>query len=408
MKKLISDNLRFAAEDLKLHEILRFKNKMTEEQIKKLIEKVVKESKNPKKDLMLLHSHDLLLKPEHKNILKIQNLGGWTPLHYLADQGVKEILNPEFKDMLKIQSNARMTPLHHLALYGVKEILNPEFKEALKIRNRLGKNPLHFLADQGVEEILNPEFKEALKIQDQRGRTPEDILKQRGRTAAEKLKLHEILRFKHKMTEEQLKKLQLKALEFPDNYMREERALLMHGQGIKIIPELLPYLTTALAKNGDTSIIEDPKYRTYLNTENIRGWNPLHHLADQGNTEVLKPIFKDLLKVRDVYGITPLHNLALRGKTEILKPEYMDILKVQDISGYTPLHYLADQKKTEILKPEYMGILRIQGKKGYTPLHFLARRGNTEILNPEYQYFLSEALKIRDSKGETPEDILKR
>ena len=224
------------------------------------------------------------------------------------------------------------------------------------------------------------------------------------RRAAESLELHEILRFKHKMTEEQLDKLQRKLLQ--KDFWHDIPLLQSHD--IKLIPEFELFIK---AKKGDVSILNDSKYKDLLKIQIQYGDTPLHELADGGKTEILNSKFKDILRIQNNVGETPLHKLARLGITEILKPEYIDILKTQEKGGgSTPLHNLASRGKTEILKPEYKDILKIQSMgmgQGNTPLHTLAWKRKMEILRPEYKYFLEDALKIKNDRGKTPEDILK-
>ena len=177
---------------------------------------------------------------------------------------------------------------------------------------------------------------------------------------------------------------------------------------IEVLSDIRPDIEKevfTLAKSGHISILKDPKYKEYLKIQNDWGDTPLHWLALNGKTEILKPEYKEILEIQNNWGMTPLYSLAVKGKTEILKPEYKEILKIQDDEyGDTPLHLLAMEGKTEILKPEYKEILKIRNKRGETPLHDLAGKGKTEILKPEYK----EILKIKNKKGQTPVDILKK
>jgi len=74
---------------------------------------------------------------------------GWTPIHYLAYKGVKEIITLD-KELLIVKDNNGNTPIHLLAMSGVKEVLNLD-KKFLSTENDDGNTPIHELADKGVK-----------------------------------------------------------------------------------------------------------------------------------------------------------------------------------------------------------------------------------------------------------------
>ena len=94
---------------------------------------------------------------------------GWTPLHELAKNKVKEV--SKHPDVSKIKSRFGNTPLHYLANNGVKEIL--DHPDISKTKNRLdGDTPLHLLAWAGVKEAWShPDFD---KVKNKKDETPKD------------------------------------------------------------------------------------------------------------------------------------------------------------------------------------------------------------------------------------------
>ena len=83
---------------------------------------------------------------------------GWTPIHYLAYKGVKEIITLD-KELLMIKDEDGCTPIHLLAERGVKEILKLP-KYLLIVENDYGWTPLHWLAWNRVE--IPEEYKELI------------------------------------------------------------------------------------------------------------------------------------------------------------------------------------------------------------------------------------------------------
>lgn len=443
----LKQSVQASSGPLNLHEILRFKDKMTGDQLKKLQEKVL-HSKDVGRNAAILYTHgiklipelivkvvwelagqgdvSILTKPEFKDALRTQGSGGFTPIHLLAIMGKTEFLKPEFMDMLLIRTEEGNTALHILTNdiaegdIRIQDILKPEYKKILEIQNRSGNTILHNLARAGYTEILDPEFKDILKKENNQGNNPVQILLARKPEAikdvsdferkyisklssSDPLKLHELLRFKDKMTEDQLKRLQEKVLHgpkvtWPDS---SENAMILYEHGIKLIPELLKEVVFELAHRGDVSILTKPEFKDLLKIHNKYSKStPIHYLCGAGKTEMLKPEFKDLLKIQNGVGDTPLHTLASFGRTEILK--FKDILYIQNKDGNTPLHFLAEKGNTEILKPEFKDLLRIWNKDDNTPLHFLALMGKTEILNSEFK----DLFNIQNKDGNTPLHIL--
>ena len=90
-----------------------------------------------------------------KEKLMIKN-NGWTPIHWLAIDKVKEILSLD-KSLLKIMDDDGETPIHYLANKEVKEILKLD-KSLLRIKNNDGYTPIHYLVRTGIEK-----FKKGMK-----------------------------------------------------------------------------------------------------------------------------------------------------------------------------------------------------------------------------------------------------
>jgi len=76
---------------------------------------------------------------------KVKDANGLTPLHWLAWNGVKEILDHSSVD--KVKDGAGWTPLHDLASRGVKEILSHLSVD--KVKDIRGDTPLYRLAMNG-------------------------------------------------------------------------------------------------------------------------------------------------------------------------------------------------------------------------------------------------------------------
>jgi len=94
----------------------------------------------------------------------VKNVDGWTPLHILAWNGVKEVLNHPSVD--KVKDDNGWTPLHLLAYKRGKEILSHSSVD--KIKDNSGRTPLHWLAKHGrlTKEDLRekyPWYKKAIK-----------------------------------------------------------------------------------------------------------------------------------------------------------------------------------------------------------------------------------------------------
>jgi len=70
-----------------------------------------------------------------------------TPLHCLADEGVKEILKHPSVD--KVKDYSGWTPLHILAQKGFKEVLSHPSVDKVKSSNKSDWTPLHLLAWSG-------------------------------------------------------------------------------------------------------------------------------------------------------------------------------------------------------------------------------------------------------------------
>lgn len=196
-------------------------------------------------------------------------------------------------------------------------------------------------------------------------------------SSSESLKVHEILRFKNKMTEEQIQRLQKKILSDDTSTSRFNAITALLGHGIKLIPELKSYYVFSLAYGGNTAFLTNPEFREVLKEKNDDGDTPLHLLAAELCTEIFKSEFKDILKIQNNRGDTPLHIYVWECDTrpdaiEILKPELMELLKIQNKDGSTPLHILAEAHHTEIIKPQYSDILKIKDKQGKTPEDILS------------------------------------
>ena len=70
-------------------------------------------------------------------VSKLKDFDSWTPLHYLADRGVKEVL--KHPDASTAKNAYSATPLHLLANRGVKEAwFHPDFD---KVKDDYGKTP---------------------------------------------------------------------------------------------------------------------------------------------------------------------------------------------------------------------------------------------------------------------------
>ena len=70
-------------------------------------------------------------------ISRIKDFNGNTPLHYLADGGVKEVL--KHPDVSILKNEYDNTPLHFLAHRGVKEAwFHPDFD---KVKNKYNETP---------------------------------------------------------------------------------------------------------------------------------------------------------------------------------------------------------------------------------------------------------------------------
>jgi ankyrin repeat protein len=104
------------------------------------------------KSILKLPKEKLMIK---NTILNIKN-NGWTPIHYFAIGGDKEILKLD-KSLLRIQDNEGATPIHYLAISGVKEILKLD-KSLLRIKDNDGYTPIHYLVRAGIEK-----FKKGMK-----------------------------------------------------------------------------------------------------------------------------------------------------------------------------------------------------------------------------------------------------
>ena len=67
----------------------------------------------------------------------LKNEYGETPLHLLADRGVKEVL--KHPDVSKVKNEYGDTPLHYSALEGIHKVwFHPDFD---KVKNDFGETP---------------------------------------------------------------------------------------------------------------------------------------------------------------------------------------------------------------------------------------------------------------------------
>jgi len=88
---------------------------------------------------------------------KVKDEDGNTPLHFLADNGIKNVLLHPSVD--KVKDNDGDTPLHHLAYDGVKEVLDHPSVD--KVKDNYGWTPLQLLARFGdliTKEDLRERF----------------------------------------------------------------------------------------------------------------------------------------------------------------------------------------------------------------------------------------------------------
>ncbi len=113
---------------------------------------------------------------------KVKDEDGWTPLHFLAQEGVKEVLSHPSVD--KVKGNYGWTPLHWLAWEGVKEVLSHPSVDIVKDNN--GATPLHELAYNGVNGVFNHISIDQVK--DNQGWTPLHRLAHYGHITEEDLR----------------------------------------------------------------------------------------------------------------------------------------------------------------------------------------------------------------------------
>ena len=115
-------------------------------------------------------------------------------------------------------------------------------------------------------------------------------------------------------------------------------------------------------------------------------WFPLQVVADQGNLELCKYIFKKTknLKPSGNNKWTALHMAALKGHKEICEFLIHNSEKKNPSNeeGMTPLHYAAEKGLTNVCK---LIIANDDNKNpashdGCTPLHLAAREGHLEII----------------------------
>ena len=92
------------------------------------------------------------------------------------------------------------------------------------------------------------------------------------------------------------------------------------------------------------------------------------------------------VNTRDVHGFYPIHHVAAHGTKEMLEiliARPGNNLHVMESGGLYPINYAAVNDKPEIMKllltqPDIN--VNIQGPKGHTPLHKAARHGKVEIV----------------------------
>lgn len=205
--------------------------------------------------------------------------------------------------------------------------------------------------------------------------------------------------------------------------------------------------------NGNLKIAEQIiKHIEYLNQQNERLKTSLHLAVKNRYLEIANPVIKliEYVNQQNKYFETPLH-LAVRNR-------YLEIVRqllacgadvnLQDENGRTALHYTAIIGDIEIArllmkgKPKPNPTLRdrdgntslheavrsgnvelvellireleergeenidLQNGDGDTPLHIAIRDRNMEVIRPLIEHGAN--LTIRNKRGETPEDMIKR
>ena len=115
-------------------------------------------------------------------------------------------------------------------------------------------------------------------------------------------------------------------------------------------------------------------------------WSPLHVVAEQGNLELCKFIFKKTknTKPRIENKWSALHAASNMGHKEICKflINNSDEKNPSDNNGKTPLHFAAERGLTDVCK---LIIENVDNKNpaalnGCTPLHLAAKEGHLEIV----------------------------
>ena len=330
------------------------------------------------------------------------NINGYTPLHFVCDEGDLELVSLILSDReyrSDMQRSDGKTPLHsacssEMVSFSkrpriVKMLLahRPSLVSAI---DNTGRTALHFSVTTGnyetVSLLLSTETS-LINVQDDQGLTP---LHYACLNAGD--------------NQEKVVKLLLAYNECDHNVVDKDGntplQMALSGQNYKAVKQFL--LSSKCNPNT-----------------NIDGYTPLHLVCEEGDLELVSLILSDREYRSDMQcsdGKTPLHSVCSSGKVSVSKRSKIvrmllahqpSLVSAIDNTGHTALHFAVttgDSETVSLLLSAKASLINVQDDQGQTPLHYacLNTGGNNEEVVKFLLSYDACDLNIVDKYGNTP------
>lgn len=198
------------------------------------------------------------------------------------------------------------------------------------------------------------------------------------------------------------------------------KLLLQAGASLDSVDKVLGTPLHHVAESGDTNILrfflhDCPKInRAKVNAVNRDGQTPLHLAAMQSNLNVVETLLQAHAKVNalDKQKQTPLHFAAMGRHKDEFKKQSLQIIELLlsegaqidaiDSNGETPLYQAIEKGNTESVQflLDAGSAFDVTNSKKSTPLHLAAKKGNADIV--ELLIDKGADVNKKDKDGDTP------
>ncbi|XP_072337709.1 caskin-1 isoform X7 [Scyliorhinus torazame] len=152
---------------------------------------------------------------------------------------------------------------------------------------------------------------------------------------------------------------------------------------------------------------KDQELLQAVKTEDIPAVQKLLQRPKQGKAKLLGSAKRVNVNFQDLDGFSALHHVALNGNTELISLliEAQATVDIKDNKAMRPLHYAAWQGKAEPMKMllKAGSSLNSQSDEGQIPLHLAAQHGHYEVSEMLLQHQSNPC--IVDIAGKTPLDL---